>query len=145
MTDLFNSFSSEFLGVLEHLRGAMYVICAGQLPPALGIRGNALSQFPQIWWVLTPFLLWPNFALKRVSNKILKTDQKSNNEIGVRPLYLSPILHRGYHIRHMARFWYGKTSLKEDFKNTKSYQNIQGQKMVRQLIFYLQKFYQIDS
>ena len=45
----------------------------------------------------------------------------------------------------MARFWYDKISLKEDFQNTKSYQNIQGQKMVRQLIFYQQKFYQIDS
>ena len=48
MTDLFNSFSLEILGALEHLRGEMNVKYAGQLPPALGIRGNALSQFPQI-------------------------------------------------------------------------------------------------
>ena len=48
MTDLFNPFSLEFLGVLEHLGGALDVIYVGQLPPAWGIRENALSQFPQI-------------------------------------------------------------------------------------------------
>ena len=138
MTDLFNSFSSEFLGVLEHLRGAMYVIYAGQLPPALGIRGNALSQFPQIWWVLTPFLLWPNFALKRVSNKILKTDQKSNNEIGVRPL--SPNLHWFYPVRYMASFWCDIVLLIGGFKNTKTCQNMRGKHVVKPLLFYLEIF-----
>ena len=48
MTDLFNLFSLEFLGALEHLAGATDVIYAGQLLPVWGIRGNALSQFPQI-------------------------------------------------------------------------------------------------
>ena len=46
MTDLFNLFSLEFLGALEH--GATDVIYVGQLPPVWGIRGNALGQFPQI-------------------------------------------------------------------------------------------------
>ena len=48
VTDLFNPFSLEFLGVFEHLGGAMDVIYVGQLPPAKGIRGNALSQLLSI-------------------------------------------------------------------------------------------------
>ena len=48
MTDLFNPFSLDFLSALEHLGGATDVIYVGQLPPVRGIRGNALSQFPQI-------------------------------------------------------------------------------------------------
>ena len=48
MTDLFNPFSLEFLGALEHLRRAIDVIYVGQLPLVWGIRGNMLSQFPQI-------------------------------------------------------------------------------------------------
>ena len=48
MTDLFNPFSLEFLGVFEHLGGAMDVIYVGQLPPAWGIRGNVLSQLLSI-------------------------------------------------------------------------------------------------
>ena len=48
MTDLFNPFYLEFVVALEHLRGAMDVIYVGQLSPAWGIRGHALSQFPQI-------------------------------------------------------------------------------------------------
>ena len=47
MTDLFNPFSLEFLGELEHLGGTIDSIYVGQLPPVWGIRGNALSQFPQ--------------------------------------------------------------------------------------------------
>ena len=45
---LFNPFSLEFLGALEHLGPAIDVIYVGQLPLVWGIRGNALSQFPQI-------------------------------------------------------------------------------------------------
>ena len=48
MTDLFNPFSLEYLGALEHLRGEIDVIYIGQLPVVWEIRGNALSQFPQI-------------------------------------------------------------------------------------------------
>ena len=48
MADLFNPFSFEFLGALEHLGGAVDVIYVGQLPPVWGNRGNALSQFPKI-------------------------------------------------------------------------------------------------
>ena len=69
VTDLFNLFSLEFLGALEHLAGATDVIYAGQLPPVWGIRGNAISQFPQIWRVFTPFPIWPNFAQKKLPNK----------------------------------------------------------------------------
>ena len=47
MADLFNPFSLEFLGALEHLGGTIDVIYVGQLPPVWGIRGYALSQFPQ--------------------------------------------------------------------------------------------------
>ena len=46
MTDLFNPFSLEFLGTLEHLGGEIDVIYVDQLPPVWGIHGNALSQFP---------------------------------------------------------------------------------------------------
>ena len=48
MTDLFNPFSSEFLDALGHLEGAIDVIYISQLSPVWGIRGNVLSQFPQI-------------------------------------------------------------------------------------------------
>ena len=48
MTDLFNPFSLEFLGPLEHLGRAIDVIYVGQLPPVWRIRGNALSQFLQM-------------------------------------------------------------------------------------------------
>ena len=48
MTDLFNPFSLEFLGVLKHLEGAIDVVYVGQLSPVWRIRGNALSQFHQI-------------------------------------------------------------------------------------------------
>ena len=48
VTDLFNPFSLEFSGPLEHLGGAMDVIFVSQLLPAWGIRGNAFSQFLQI-------------------------------------------------------------------------------------------------
>ena len=78
-------------------------------------------------------------------SKILKTDQKSNNEIGVRPLCLSPILHWFYPIRYMASFWCGNVLLIGDFKNTKAYQNMHGQEVVRPLVFYPEKFNQIDS
>ena len=75
----------------------MDAIYVGQLPPGWGIRGNALSQFPQILRVLIPFLIWPNFAQMKVPNKqdskILKTDQKCSNEIEIKPFHLSPILH----------------------------------------------------
>ena len=46
MTDFFNLFSLEFLGALEHLTGVVDVIYIGQLSPARGIHGHALSQFP---------------------------------------------------------------------------------------------------
>ena len=48
VTDLFNPFSLEFSGPLEHLGGAMDVIFVSQLLPAWGIRGNAFNQFLQI-------------------------------------------------------------------------------------------------
>ena len=48
MTDLFNLFSLEFLGALEHLSEVMDVIYVGQLSSAWVIRGYTLSQFPQI-------------------------------------------------------------------------------------------------
>ena len=69
MTDLFNPFSLEFLGALEYLGEAIDVIYVGQLPPVWGIRGNTLSRFPQISRVFTPFLIWSNFAQKKLPNK----------------------------------------------------------------------------
>ena len=97
VTDLFNPFALEFLGAFEHLLGVMDVVYVGQLPPAWGDRGHALSHFHQICRVSTPFVIWPNFAQKNVPNqmtpKISRTDRKFNAEIGVGPLYLSSILH----------------------------------------------------
>ena len=69
-------------------------------------------------------------------SKVLKTYQKSNNRIGVRPLYLSPILHWVYSKRYMAGFWCGNVLLIGDFKNTKAYQTTRGQQVVRPLAFY---------
>ena len=69
MTDLFNLFSLEFLGALEHLTGVMDVIYIDQLSAARGIRDHALSQFPHIWRVFTLFLIWPKFVQKKVPNK----------------------------------------------------------------------------
>ena len=71
----------------------MDVIYVGQLAPAWGIREDAFSQFPQIWRVLNLFLIWANFAQKK---KILKTEQKSNSEIGVWPLYIYPRFYIGF-------------------------------------------------
>ena len=45
----------------------------------------------------------------------------------------------------MASFWFGNVLLIRDFKNTKTYQNMRGQQVVRPLTFYPEKFNQIDS
>ena len=45
----------------------------------------------------------------------------------------------------MTSFRWGTILLKGDFKNTKTYQNMRGQQVVRPLHFYLEKFNQIDS
>ena len=45
----------------------------------------------------------------------------------------------------MASFWCGNVLLIRDFKNTKTYQNMRGQQVVRPLTFYPEKFNQIDS
>ena len=62
-----------FLGIFRRIgtfrRGNWCDTYVGQLPPVWGIRGNALSQFPQIWRVFTPFLIWPNFTQKKRPNK----------------------------------------------------------------------------
>ena len=48
-------------------------------------------------------------------------------------------------IRYMVSFWCGNSLLKGDFKNRKTYQNMRRQQVVRPLLFYLEKFKQIDS
>ena len=48
VTDLFDPFALEFLGAFEHLLGVMDVVYYGQLPPAWGDRGHALSHFHQL-------------------------------------------------------------------------------------------------
>ena len=45
----------------------------------------------------------------------------------------------------MASFWNDNILPKGYFKNTKTYQNIWGQQVVRSLIFLPRKFNQIDS
>ena len=52
MTDLFNPFSLEFLGALEHLGGAMGVIYVGQL----GFVETRLVNFPKFDEILPHFL-----------------------------------------------------------------------------------------
>ena len=76
---------------------------------------------------------------KQKDSKIWSTDQKFNTEIGVRPLYLFPILHWFYLIIYMVSFWCGNTLLKGDFKNTKTYENMRGQQVARSLPFYAEK------
>ena len=96
----------------------------------MGAMCHMLSQCFQIWRVFTLFLVWLNFAQKKSSkqndSKISRTDQKSNTEIGVKPLHLSPILQWFYPIRYRVGFWCGNTLLKRNFKNTKTYKNIRG-------------------
>ena len=82
---------------------------------------------------------------KQKDSKILRTDQKSNTKIWVRLLCLTPILHWFYPIKYMVSFWCGNTLLEGDFKNIKTYQNMRGQQGVKPLLFYLDKFNQIDS
>ena len=50
-------------------------------------------------------------------------------------------------MKYMVSFWCGNTLLEVDFKNTKTYQNIWGQQVVRPPLFYfyLEKFIQIES
>ena len=45
----------------------------------------------------------------------------------------------------MFSFWCGNALLERDFKNTKTYQDIWGQQVIRPLLFYLEKFYQIEN
>ena len=82
---------------------------------------------------------------KQRDSKISRTDQKSNTKTGVKPLYLYPTLHLFYPRRYMVSFWYGNTLLEGDFKNTKAYQNMRRQQMVRPVLFCLEKFKEIDS
>ena len=160
MTDLFNLFSLEFLAALEHLSEVMDVIYVGQLSSAWVIHGHALSQFPQIWRVFTLFLIWPSFVQKKVSNKMtLKYKELTKSPIPKlgSEVYIYPQLHWFYLIRCMVSFWSGNNLLKGDFKrilpkgyfkNTKTYQNIWGQQVVRPFSFNLlnlEEFNQIDS
>ena len=148
MTDLFNLFSLEFLGALEHLSEVMDVIYVGQLSSAWVIRGYTLSQFPQIWRVFTLFLIWPNFVQKKVSNKMtLKYKELTKSPIPKlgSECYIYPQLHWFCLIRCMVNFWSGNNLLKGDFKNAKTYQNMLRQHLVRLFLFYLEKFNQIDS
>ena len=131
MIELLNPLSLEYLGALRHLSGVMDVMYVDQLSLAWGILGHALSQYLQIWWVFTPIIMWPHFVQKKVPNKRTLKYQ----EIGVIPLYLPPILHSFYTIRYMVSFWCGNTLLEGDFKNTKTYQNMYWQPVVRSLSF----------
>ena len=123
MTDLFNLFSLEFLGALEYLTGVMYVIYIGQLSPAREIRGHALSQFSSGFDEFLLYFWYGQILCKESSkqkeSKISKTDQKSITKTGVRPLYLSPILHWFYPVRYIVSFWCSITLIEGDFKNTK--------------------------
>ena len=74
---------------------------------------------------------------KQKESKISKTDQKSITKTGVRPLYLSPILHWFYPVKYIVSFWCSITLIEGDFKNKKTYQNKRGQQVVRLLLFTL--------
>ena len=56
MTDLFNPFSLEFLGTLEHLEEEIDVIYVGQLPPVWGFMETHLVNFPKFNEFLPHFL-----------------------------------------------------------------------------------------
>ena len=126
----------------------MDVKYVGQLSPAWGISDHALSQLPQIWRVFTSFFTWQNFVPKTISNK-RKYQERTKNQIpklgSDRYIYVqfyidfTPI---GY----IVSFWRTSNTLLEgNFKNTKTDQRLWGQQMVRPLLFYLEKFNQIDS
>ena len=145
---MLNPFSLEFLGALKHLSGVMDVYMLVSCHRHGGFVSTRLVNFNKFDEFL-PYFYTAKFcaeeSFKPKDSKISGTDQKSNTEIGVRSLYLSPILYWFYHIRYMVRFWCGNTSLKGDFKNAKTYQNMKGQEVVRPLSFYLEIFNQIDS
>ena len=126
-----------FFGELEHLWGLMDVIYVDQLSPAWEICGHALSQFRQIWRVFTLFFTWPKFVQQKVPNKkILNYQELTKNSTPK----LSPILHWFYSKQHMASFWCRNILLIGDFKNTKAYQNIWGNRWSDQSFFTYKSF-----
>ena len=122
----------------------MDVKYVGQLSPAC----HALSQLPQIWRVFIPFFIWPNFVPKTISNK-RKYQEWTKNQIP--KLGSDRYIYAQFYIdftpiRYIVSFWRTSNTLLEgNFKNTKSDQRLLGQQMVRPLLFYLEKFNQIDS
>ena len=77
----------------------MDVIYAGQLLPVWEIRGNMLSQFSEIWRVLTPFLISQNFAQKKLPNKrTLKFYILTKNPI------MKSVSHRYVHLQFYIDF-----------------------------------------
>ena len=116
--------------------------CMGDsLPRAWSISPNLTSSYPV--FCMTKFCA--EESSKQKDSKISRTDQKSSTEIGVKLRYLSPILHWFYPIKYMVSFWCANTLLEGDFKNTKTYQNMRVQQLVRPLLFSLEKFNQTDS
>ena len=122
----------------------MDVKYVGQLSPAC----HALSQLPQIWRVFIPFFIWPNFVPKTISNK-RKYQEWTKNQIPklVSDRYIYAQFYIDFTpIRYIVSFWRTSNTLLEgNFKNTKTYQRLWGQQVVRPLLFYLEKFNQIDS
>ena len=122
----------------------MDVKYVGQLSPAC----HALSQLPQIWRVFIPFFIWPNFVPKTISNK-RKYQEWTKNQIP--KLGSDRYIYAQFYIdftpiRYIVSFWRTSNTLLEgNFKKTKTDQRLWGQQMVRPLLFYLEKFNQIDS
>ena len=118
------------------------VTCMGDSqPPAWSNFPNLTSFYP----ISCMAKFCAEQSSKQNESKISRPDQKSNTEIGVRPLYLSPILQWFYSIGYGVRFWCGNTLLEGDFKNTKTYKNIRGKQVIRPFLLYLEEFNQIDS
>ena len=80
LTDLFNPFSLDFLGALEHLSGIMDVIYTGQLSPAWVFVATRLANFPKFDEFFISYMV-KFYAEESSKQKTLKYQELTKNLI----------------------------------------------------------------
>ena len=80
LTDLFNPFSLDFLGALEHLSGIMDVIYIGQLSPAWVFVATRLANFPKFDELFISYMV-KFYAEESSKQKTLKYQELTKNLI----------------------------------------------------------------
>lgn len=78
LTDLFNPFSLDFLGALEHLSGIMDVIYIGQLSPAWVFVATRLANFPKFDEFFISYMV-KFYAEESSKQKTLKYQELTKN------------------------------------------------------------------